>query len=251
MPRRRIAAPPLFADAISEALGRGGREDLNRPKTGGPAGNARLTAWTGLALFALSLAELITLIDVRGLISWHVVIGTLLVPPAVLKTFSTGWRILRYYLHNADYVHAGPPPMLLRIVGPFVVVSTLGLLGTGLVLVFAGQGQRNATLFTAFGQRVDWLTLHQGFFIVWGAVTALHVLARTIPALQHTLIARTATDGSRWRAAALALTAVVAIVAAPLVLSAAGSWRGDGAHRGHREGFAVTKHSGGSAAQRR
>jgi hypothetical protein len=75
----------------------------HRPRTdpvlagsGGPAGNAVLTAWTGLTLLVLSVAELLTLFDVRGLISWHVAIGALLVPPALVKTASTGWRIARY-----------------------------------------------------------------------------------------------------------------------------------------------------------
>ena len=42
------------------------------PRTGGPAGNAALTAWTGLTLLVLSVAELLTLFNVTGLISWHV-----------------------------------------------------------------------------------------------------------------------------------------------------------------------------------
>lgn len=89
--------PPVLADVVSEAFGQSSRPDPVLPGTGGPAGNAHLTAWTGLVLLALSLAELVTLLDVQGLISWHVVIGTLLIPPALLKTGSTGWRIVRYY----------------------------------------------------------------------------------------------------------------------------------------------------------
>jgi hypothetical protein len=155
--------------------------------TGGPAGNARLTAWTGLLLLVLSVAELVTLINVGGLISWHIVIGTLLVPPALLKTASTGWRIARYYRGNLAYHQAGPPPLLLRILGPGVVASTLGLLVSGLLLVLLGQDRSRTVLITALGQRVDWLTLHQGLFIVWAVLTGLHVLGRTVPALQLTL----------------------------------------------------------------
>jgi hypothetical protein len=51
------------------ATGRRHRDDPLEPRTGGPAGNARLTAWTGLLLLVLSLAELVTLLDVGGLIS--------------------------------------------------------------------------------------------------------------------------------------------------------------------------------------
>jgi hypothetical protein len=88
----------MVADAVAEAVGRERRVDPVLPRTGGPAGNALLTAWTALVLLVCSLAELLTLFDVKGLISWHVAIGALLVPPAVLKTASTGWRIARYYV---------------------------------------------------------------------------------------------------------------------------------------------------------
>jgi len=53
------------------------------------------------ALLVASVAELLTLVNVNGLLSWHVAIGALLVPPALMKTTSTGWRTARYY--------TGPP----------------------------------------------------------------------------------------------------------------------------------------------
>ena len=88
---------------VAEATGRADRPDPRKPRTGGPAGNARLTAWTGLVLLVLLAVEGVTLIDVRGLITWHVVVGALLVPPALLKTATTGWRMVRYYAGNRDY----------------------------------------------------------------------------------------------------------------------------------------------------
>lgn len=232
-PRRQTVPPPILIDTVDTALGRNHRDDPVAPGTGGPAGNARLTAWTGLVLLVLSLAELITLINVDSLISWHIIIGTLLVPPALLKTVSTGWRIVRYYRRNPDYHHAGPPPMLLRILGPGVVASTLGLLVSGLVLILLGEGNSRTVLVTVLGQRIDWLTLHQGLFIVWAVLTGLHVLARTVPALQLTVLTKHTTanvDGTRSRATVLAGCAVVAAAAAVLVLSASGSWRGGERH---------------------
>src|SRR3954470_5743399 len=92
------------AETVEVALGRTHRDDPVLPGTGGPAGNAVLTAWTGLVLLVLGVAELLTLFDVRGLLSWHVAIGALLVPPALLKTASTGWRLVRYYTGNPPYV---------------------------------------------------------------------------------------------------------------------------------------------------
>jgi hypothetical protein len=224
----RVRRPSAVGDTFRAAAGRYHRDDPVASGSGGPAGNARLTAWTGLLLLVLSLAELVTLINVGGLISWHIAIGVLLVPPALLKTASTGWRIARYYSGNSEYRRAGPPPMPLRILGPGVVLSTLGLLASGLMLILLGRSRSRSVLFTVLGQRVDWLTVHQGLFIVWAVLTGLHVLGRTVPALQLTLLrnhtAKTV-DGTRRRRAVLIGTVMVAGLAAVLVLSASGSWK--------------------------
>jgi len=120
----------IAGDAIGQATGRAHRDDEVLPGSGGPAGNARLTAWTGLLLLLLFGAELITLLDVRGLLSWHIAVGVLLVPPALVKTASTSWRIIRYYTGNAPYRRAGPPPLALRVLGPLVVGATLAVLAS-------------------------------------------------------------------------------------------------------------------------
>lgn len=91
------AATVAVTDAVAEAVGQTRRADPVLPGTGGPAGNALLTAWTALVLLVASVAELLTLVNVNGLLSWHVAIGALLVPPALMKTTSTGWRTARYY----------------------------------------------------------------------------------------------------------------------------------------------------------
>ena len=174
-------------ETLTEAIGRDTRENPVLPGTGGPAGNVLLTAWTGLVLLGLSLAELLTLLNVRGLISWHVALGALLIPPALMKTASTGWRMSRYYLGNPTYRQAGPPPLLLRLLGPLVVVSTLGLLATGTLLVLLGEDVARQSLVTLLGFRADWVTLHQGFFAVWVGAVGLHLLGRIVPALRATV----------------------------------------------------------------
>jgi len=78
---RGVSPTSIVSDAFYSAIGRLHRDDPIEPRTGGPAGNARLTVWTGLLLLVLSLAELVTLFNVGGLISWHIVLGTLLIPP--------------------------------------------------------------------------------------------------------------------------------------------------------------------------
>jgi hypothetical protein len=67
-----------------------------------------------------------------------VVIGVLLVPHALLRTAVTGWRMLRYYARGRTYRVAGPRILPLCILGPFVVLATLALLGFGLTLIALG-----------------------------------------------------------------------------------------------------------------
>lgn len=232
----RTAPGSLVADAVAEAVGRERRADPVLPRTGGPAGNALLTAWTALVLLVCSLAELLTLFDVNGLLSWHVAIGALLVPPAVLKTASTGWRIARYYVGNASYQEAGPPAMLLRLLGPLVVVSTLGLLGSGVLLVLLGPVRSHAALLDVLGFRMDWVTIHQGFFAVWVVATGLHLLGRFVPALRITMLTpgSSSVPGAWWRWLLLAATAASAVALAVALVHADSSWVG--VHRFDLEG---------------
>lgn len=211
---------------VAEATGRESRDNPVLPTTGGPAGNALLTAWTGLVLLVLSVGELLTLFNVRGLISWHVALGALLIPPALMKTATTGWRMTRYYVGSPPYRQAGPPPLLLRLLGPLVVVSTLGLLGTGSLLVLLGQDRSRQSLLALAGFRVDWVTVHQGFFAVWVVAVGLHLLGRIVPALHVAVVpgsSRTVPGRSTrvlWFAAMVASAAALAVV----LVNAGGSW---------------------------
>lgn len=220
--RNREAWERVVTETVATALGQEHRSDPVLPGTGGPAGNAQLTAWTGLFLLVVFLAELVTLLDVSGLISWHLALGVLLIPPALLKTATTGWRILRYYTGHPAYRSAGPPPTVLRVLGPLVVLSTLGLLGTGVALVLVGATASRQTLFTVLGQRVDVLTFHQGAFIVWAVATGLHVLARTAPAWQ--IVRGTPAPGPARRSTALVATLGLAVACVGWVLVQPGGW---------------------------
>lgn len=223
--------PDLLNQSLSETLaaatGQAERHDPVRPGTGGPAGNALLTAWVGLLLLVLFLAELLTLLDVRGLIDWHVAIGALLIPPALVKTASTSWRIVRYYGGSHDYGRAGPPPLLLRLLGPLVVASTLALLATGVVLVAIGQDASYRTLVAPLGFQISWLTLHQATFAVWAVATGLHVLGRLVPAVRlaggRSERARRV-PGAALRLGVIALLLAAAAVTAVLLVQADTSW---------------------------
>lgn len=211
---------------LAEATGREARDNPVLPRTGGPAGNALLTAWTALVLLVLSVGELLTLFDIHGLLTWHVAIGALLVPPSVMKTASTGWRMARYYFGAEPYREAGPPPMLLRVLGPLVVASTLGLLGTGVLLILLGESRSRQSLVSVTGFRVDWLTLHQAFFAAWCVAVGLHLLARIVPALRVTVLhGPAATVPGRWtRLLWFAAMAASAAALAVALVHADSSW---------------------------
>ena len=232
--------PDPVAAAFAEAAGRTTGHHPVLAGTGGPAGNAILTAWTGLVLLVLAVSELLTLVDVRGLLSWHVAIGSLLLPAAVLKTGSTGWRLVRYYLGNEPYREAGPPPLLFRLLGPLVVVFTLSLLGSGVLLIVLGEQSSRQELATLVGFRVDWITVHQAAFAAWAAVTGVHLLGRIVPALTLTFRGRGRgkVPGGRARTGLVGVAAALAVTLAVLLVQADGTWAHDDVRHGAPRGGA-------------
>jgi succinate dehydrogenase hydrophobic anchor subunit len=144
--------------------------------------NARLTALTGSVLLVLLFLEGVTVLQVGSLIVPHMVIGAALLAPVLLKLSTTGWKILRYYTRSPEYVREGPPPLLRRLLAPVVMVTTVGLLGTGVVLMLDGPSASSR-----------WTFLHKGFFVVWFAAMTVHVLVhvgRTVRAVTLEYVAR-------------------------------------------------------------
>jgi hypothetical protein len=124
-----------------------------------------LTASIGLVLLALLAVETLTTLALRSYLAVHLFLGLLLVPPVALKLASTGWRFLRYYARNKPYRLEGPPRLLLRVLAPLLVASTVSLFGSGVALIISGHG----------GGLL--LTVHRLSFIAWGALMVIHVLA--------------------------------------------------------------------------
>jgi hypothetical protein len=120
-------------------------------------------------LLVLLAAEGLTILRVHSLLTPHVVIGMVLVPVVLLKIGSTSWRFARYYLGDPEYRRKGPPPLLLRLLGPFVLVLTVAVLGTGVVLIFSPTAGRS-----------QWLFLHKATFILWLGAMTLHVLGHLL-----------------------------------------------------------------------
>jgi hypothetical protein len=228
--------PETYREAAKEltatATGSAHRDDPALPRTGGPAGNARLTAWIGLLLLPLFAAELVTLLSLEGLLSWHIAIGVILIPPALVKTATTGWRILRYYAGAEVYRQAGPPPLVLRVLGPLVVLTTLSLLGTGVLLLLVGPSGAFTPLVTVAGQPISVLTLHQASTIAWAVATGLHVLGRLVPAVHLAMNSSRSEDppaGGWLRTLVFVGTLALAALAAVLALSL-GHWSGGDLH---------------------
>lgn len=183
----------------------------------GVAGNQRLTALTGTVLLAGFAVEGFTLLQLRQLLTLHFVLGLLLIGPVLLKIGSTGYRFARYYTGAPAYVRKGPPAPLLRVLGPLVIVTSLAVLGTGVMLAIVGP------------ESGPWLNLHKATFVLWFGVMTIHVLnyAWRLPRI----LLPSATGGSRIRAGGgwirgllMAVSLLVGLVIALLMVHLVHPW---------------------------
>jgi hypothetical protein len=142
------------------------RRHRRPPETlGGVEGNEQLTALTGAVLLIGFAAEGLTILALGRLLTLHFFLGMLLIGPVALKICSTCYRFARYYSGAEPYVRKGPPAPLMRVLGPFVIITSVAVLGTGVALAVTGSRQG------------PWLLLHKASFVLWFGVVAIHVLA--------------------------------------------------------------------------
>src|SRR3954451_9259755 len=134
-------------------------------RLGGTEGNESLTSATAAVLTLLLIAEGVTILLIGDLLSAHMFIGMALIPPVVLKLGSTGYRFARYYTGARVYREKGPPPLVLRLVAPLLVITTVTIFATGVALLISGH--RSDLVFN----------LHKVSFIVWSGCFAVHFLA--------------------------------------------------------------------------
>ena len=132
----------------------------------GVSGNEHLTSLNGALLLILLALLGITVLSVRSLLPQHLFLGILVIPPLGLKLASTGYRFVRYYVGDPTFRRAGPPQILMRLLAPLVVVSTVAVFATGLELWFFGL---------RFGSL--WVEAHKVSFMLWLVFTGIHVLA--------------------------------------------------------------------------
>ena len=137
-------------------------------ESGGAEGNERLTAMTGAVLLVLLLVECYTILRIGRLLTLHVFLGMLLLGPVVLKAGSVLYRFVRYYTGSGPYRRKGPPALLLRLIGPVIMLLTACVFGSGIMLAVTGPG---------FNGTSEWLTIHRISFIAWAFFITVHVLA--------------------------------------------------------------------------
>lgn len=143
-------------------------ENLAVSRTGGTVGNERVTGMVAAVLLVLLSAEGVTILFLGELFSVHQFVGLLLLGPVLLKFASTGYRFVRYYTGDRAYRAKGPPTLMLRLIAPVVIASTVLVFGTGVALALKGPPGDLLT------------TLHKGSFIAWLGATGVHVLAHLL-----------------------------------------------------------------------
>ncbi len=152
------------------------RPAVSATRSGGADGNERLTAMTGAVLLVLLAVEGFTILKIGRLLTLHVFLGMLLLGPVALKGGSVIYRFARYYSGSEPYRRKGPPALLLRLLGPCIVILTACVFGSGIMLVVDGRGNG------------PWLLLHKASFILWFGAMVIHVLAY-VPRLPRLLAA--------------------------------------------------------------
>jgi hypothetical protein len=201
----------------------GGGVDSDRVASG-VEGNARITGAMGAVIFVLLFVEGITVLRVGDMITTHAFVGMLLVAFVAVKIASTGYRFVRYYRGDAAYTSKGPPHVLLRVLGPIVVITTVGLLATGIGAILDGN-------------RAFWLgRAHKAFFILWFGAMTVHVLGHALetPALVVADLqrgARARVPGASPRLLLLFATAVLALVLGLIGIGWAHHWQAMHVHK--------------------
>ncbi|HEX3509597.1 MAG TPA: hypothetical protein VHT27_00720 [Solirubrobacteraceae bacterium] len=192
------------------------------------AGNERLTALAGVVLLVPLAVIGVTILQLGGMLSVHLFVGLLLVPPVLLKLGSTLYRFGRYYTHSTIYRLRGAPPLALRALGPAVVITTVVVFVTGIWLLFAGPGSRNPLL-----------EIHKVSFIAWGVFTGIHLLAHALEARDATVaeLARSArVAGRKLRLIAIGAALVAGIALGAALIPQYSSWTNWNAHHHHHRG---------------
>jgi uncharacterized membrane protein YwaF len=199
---------------------------------GGTDGNEQLTTVTGAILIVLLAVIGFTIPQLQRFASVHLFVGMLLIGPVLLKMASTAYRFVRYYTGNAEYRRKGPPELVLRLIGPIVVLTTAAVFATGVVLLILGPSHRN-----------PWVELHKVTFIVWLVFMGLHVLLHLTAVARALGIGRDgreqlagAAPGSAGRWIAISSALVAGLILAIVLIPDFAAWTAHGVIGHHHDG---------------
>ena len=140
--------------------------DVHREARRGHRGQRRADQRRAAVLVVLLLTEGVTIIDMGGLRTPHMVVGLVLIPPVLVKLGSTGYRFARYYLARAGLPREGAAAHAAARCSRRRSSSRRSASSPPGVALLA-LGHRSDTL----------LEVHKVTFIVWGVVFGVHVLA--------------------------------------------------------------------------
>lgn len=180
--------------------------------------NARLTASIAVVLLVLLALEGLTLLRIASAIQLHVFIGMVLLPLVALKIISVSYRFFKYYTGHTGFQKKGPPVMILRVLGPFIIVLSVVLLVSGLALLFVPLSMRNELLF-----------IHKASFVLWFLAMTVHVLghlAETLKFAPKDYYAKTRKQlqGAGLRQWTIAACLAIGILLGALMLPRAGAY---------------------------
>ena len=87
-----------------------------------------------------------------------------------LRQTGNDWlSVFNYYRGTPPYRRKGAPHPILRITAPLLVLSTISLLGAGIVALAVGPRHSDT-----------WITIHQGSAIAWATFVAVHLIGHAL-----------------------------------------------------------------------
>jgi hypothetical protein len=181
---------------------------------------------TGAVLLIGLAVECYTILRIGRLLTPHVFLGMLLLGPVVLKAGSVLYRFVRYYTGSEPCRRKGPPALLLRVIGPIIMLLTACVYGSGIMLAVTGPG---------YGPPSGWLEVYRISFIAWAVFIVIHVLAY-VPRVPGLLAVEARgggplpglLGGRGTRLALLVASLLAGLVIALLTVHLAGQWESFG-----------------------
>ena len=172
---------------------------------------SRGSALFGTALVILFLIEVLTVPIMSHAVAWHIAVGLIAVPLIVGKLTYSSMRFIGYYRGDERYLKAGVPWFPLRILAPFLVITTVLVIGSGVELDVAGPTSFSATFLAP---------AHFLLSVVWFLLMAFHVAAYANRAARSTIkdmsyrLTKPRPTSSRSRVAIFIATCAIGIVLA-------------------------------------